>query len=119
MKTAEITIDGIKYLAVFNNAVLTQLEDNGLSLRDLKEKKPVSNIALMMSLMIQQGAKYAEYKGLGTYPTINAEQFAFLTDYGDFADYQQLIADLIAGDRRVDAEPEKKDEAAAEAALIN
>ena len=117
MKTAKINIDGVEYMAVFNNAVLARMEDMGIDYRGIdKEKKPVTTIGTMMCLMIESGAKYAARKGLGEYPTISIEDFNELTDFGDYEHYQVLIADLIAGDRKVDAAPGKKAEAAAEAA---
>lgn len=120
MKTAIISIDNTDYMIVFNNAVLTRMEDLGISLSELRDsKKPVTQINQMMVLMIEQGAKYAARKGLGAYPTITVEDFNELTDYSDYASYQGLIADLITGDRQVDAVPAKKAGAEAEAAPTN
>jgi len=120
MKHAIVSIDGADYMAVFSNAVLVGLEEKGIDYTRLNESStPMSDICAMMQLMIACGSRYAARKGLGEYPAISLEELRDLTDAGDLARFQAVIADLIIGDRQVDAAPPKKPAGGEETAPTN
>ena len=111
MKTAKIEIGGIVYLTVFNNRVLTNMEDAGIKIEDLQKDKPITNILKMLSFMIDAGSRYAAANKIGNYPAIDFDTLIDCTDQTDYPRFVEIISDCMNGERQVDAIPGKKADA--------
>lgn len=115
MKTAKVTINNTEYMVVFNNRVLKTMEDHGIKMSEISQDKPITQLMRLLWAMIDAGSRYAKINGMD-YPTIDYELLLDLTDQNDYAAYQQLITECMAGERQVDAVPGKKTEKAEQAA---
>lgn len=120
MRTSTITIGAREYMAVFNNRVLTRLEEKGIKLKELQQSdKPVSNVLELVRYMIESGARYAKMMGEGEWPTITQADLEELTGPEDYNRFVNLISELAQGTRHVDAAPEGNAEADQEEAQKN
>ena len=111
MKTATIEIGGVEYLAVFNNRVLTNMENAGIRMEDLQKEKPITNILKMLAFMIDAGNRYAAANKIGDYPSIDFDTLIDCTDQTDYPRFVEIISACMAGERQVDAIPGKKQDA--------
>ena len=111
MKTAKIEIGGVEYLAIFNNRVLTSMEDAGIKIEDLQKDKPITNILKMLLFMINAGSRYAAATKNGSYPEIDFDNLLDITDQDDYPRFLDTISACMAGERQVDAIPGKKQDA--------
>lgn len=111
MKCAKIEINGTEYIAVFNNRVLTDMENEGISMEELQKDKPLTKILKLLSFMLEAGRRYAAKVDMGIFPTISYDDLLDVTDSGDYQRFLTLVTKCTAGDRQVDAEPAKKEEA--------
>lgn len=111
MKTATIEIGGVEYLAVFNNRVLTNMENAGIRMEDLQKEKPITNILKMLAFMIDAGNRYAAANKIGDYPSIDFDTLIDCTDQNDYNRFLETITACIAGERQVEAIPGKKQDA--------
>ena len=111
MKTAKIEIGGVEYLALFNNRVLINMENEGIKIEDLQKNKPVTNILKMLAYMIDAGSRYAAASKIGDYPAIDFDTLIDCTDQTDYPRFVEIISACMAGERQVDAIPGKKPDA--------
>ncbi len=111
MKCAKIEINGTEYIAVFNNRVLTSMENEGISMEELQKDKPLTKILKLLSFMLEAGRRYAAKMDMGIFQTISYDDLLDVTDAGDYQRFLTLVKECTAGDRQVDAEPAKKEEA--------
>ena len=110
MRTKEIEIAGGKYLLVFNNRVLAQLEEKGIKLAELREDKPVTHVMELLVIMSEAGARYAKLEQLGDYEPISMDVLLDNTGPEDYAWMQGAIAEAMTGARNVEAAPGKNAE---------
>lgn len=113
MRTKEVTILDKKYLMNFSTAVLVYMEQNNIKLEDMtKTDMPVTAMLNIIQRMIVSGAKYSEKTGGPKYPTITLEDLSEGTDMSDLNSLMMDASYCITGERKVDAVPKKKEEAA-------
>ena len=117
MKTATVTINNRQYMLVYNLAVMIQMEEAGIVLEQMSsDPKKITHLTQMMVFAINQGAAYAAASHLGDYPTTTLAEFSAQCEPADFNKFDAVLADLIVGDRQVDAAPPKSAGAAEAAA---
>lgn len=108
MRTATITLDNKEYMLVFNNRVLSRMEQAGIDIANLTDGRQITQILTMLSYMIEAGSRYAKREGLGEYPVLALDDLLDITDQTDYPAIQEAITAVIQGDRTVDAIPPKK-----------
>ena len=114
MRTKEIEIAGGKHLLVFNNRVLSQLEERGIKLAELQKEKPVTRVMELLVLMSEAGARYAKMENLGDYAPINMDDLLDWTGPDDYVMMQNAITETMAGTRNIEAAPGKNVESGPE-----
>ena len=108
MRTTTIRIDNTEYMLVFNNRVLSRMEQAGIDIAKLSDGRQITQILTMLSFMIEAGSRYAKREGLGEYPILALDDLLDITDQTDYPAIQEAITAVIQGDRTVDAIPPKK-----------
>lgn len=113
MRTGKFEFYGKTYLLTFSARVSAALEADGIQLEALeKSAAPVTTIVKMLAYMIDAGDRYAKMNGIENPGTVPVDQ---LLDGMDLVELQQkvprLLADIVAGERNVEAEPPKNADA--------
>lgn len=114
MRTAEMHVNGTTHLLTCSAAVVSFIRS-----RERREGDEFDYLVDILCQMAHAGHMYARLTGLGDYPDLDRDTFLYTVDASEIAAYEQLAADLITGDRTVDAAPPKNGEAAPAAAQQN
>ena len=118
MRISHITINGKDHILCMSNRVLVDLEAKGQNLQTFlsDENKTVTHICWLLRRMSEAGRAYAKLANLGEYPAISEDDILDTSGSDDYEEYMRAIAEAASGERKVDAEPPKKDETIREAA---
>ena len=114
MRTARYHFAGKDYLVCMSAYVTTHMEAEHISLEDIDRSEAITTTVLkVLSFMIDAGNEYAKLFGLENPGTVTFEQLCIGTDIADFKKIEELIGEVVRGDRNVEAEAPKKADAPA------
>lgn len=109
MRTGKFNFYGKDYLITFSARVQYALEAEGISLEALQESKtPVTEVVKMLSYMIDAGDRYAKMNGIENPGVVSFDTLLDGLDLPDIQKIPPLLASVIQGERKVEAEPPKK-----------
>ena len=112
MRTGKFEFCGKTYLLVFSARVNTALEAEGISMSELeKGGMPVTNLMRLLYHMIDAGARYAKLSGIENPGTVSYDDLLDGMDLADMEKIPQMLAQVVSGERKVEAEPPKNADA--------
>ena len=108
MRTGKFDFYGKTYLITFSARVNAALEAEGIRLDDLqKSAMPVTTVVKLLSFMIDAGDRYAKLSGIDNPGTVSYDTLLDGLELPDIQKVPQLLSQVIAGERNVEADPPK------------
>lgn len=108
MRTGKFDFYGKTYLLTFSARTNASLEAEGIRLDRLNSSDtPVSSMVRVLYYMIDAGSRYAKLAGIDNPGTVDYDTLLDGLDTPDLQQLPGLIAEVMEGERNVEATPPK------------